>query len=59
VLLNGRFVQNNVEIAGRTPPSPTAPLEAADAPPLPATGPIVLQGNPQGVRIRNIWVRVP
>ena len=59
VLLNGRFVQNNVEIAGRTPSSPTAPLEAADAPPLPATGPIVLQGNAQGVRFRNIWVRVP
>lgn len=59
VLLNGRFVQNNVEIPSRTPASPTAPLDGADAPPLPATGPLVLQGNAQGVRFRNIWVRVP
>jgi hypothetical protein len=59
VLLNGRFVQNNVEIPHRTPANPTAPLDGAGGPPLPATGPIMLEGNGQGLRFRNIWVRVP
>jgi len=57
VLLNGRVIHNNLELTRRTPASATA--DEADPAPPPARGPIVLQGNTQGVRFRNIWVRVP
>ena len=50
-LLNGVLILNNVEI--------TAPTDAAIGTDMPAMGPLVLQGSPDQVHFRNIWIRRP
>ena len=51
VLLNGALVLNNVEI--------DRPTDASVAQDMPATGTLTLQGSPDGVKFRNLWLRHP
>lgn len=50
-LLNGVLILNNAEI--------TQPTDSAIDSDMPSTGPLILQGSPDPVIFRNLWIRQP